>query len=862
MSSERDSVTLLHLSDTQFGRNHRFGNLGVTPQDGAFDTLFKRLEIDLAGLKKEHDVVPEAVVVTGDLAEWGRTSEVQDVLEFLARLSDPLGVPRSHVAIVPGNHDINRANCTAYFAECEGNETKPMPPYWPKWKHYAWMFEEFYRGVDGVSFREGEPWTLWEMPELRLVVAGLNSTMVESHVDGTHYGWAGEAQLRWFHERMDRYERAAWTRLGLIHHNVLRKAVDDDENLHDAEKLEQILAPSLDLLLHGHTHNGKMGRLDKLPVLSTGSTALQSGQRPAEVPNQYQCLRLSADGIERWTRGYDPQRGDWIGDNRSSRRGGEWFTKEKVAFPAFGNSSAPAPPKPLHDPRRYIQALLEETSYIDVQGLKFGDNRAYQFAIEEFYIPLTTSAGSAQTGDKPEASREREVPLVDALRSHRKLLVVGDPGSGKSTFLKRVTHQMCREYGDAAPLPVAMGAAALAGHIALHHGKDGPAERWSPDWIPLYAAAHCAERNRGLDAEYFRERLKSGGCHVLIDGLDETPDEASRVNMAHLIRDAAAAFDGCRFVVTSRPEGKVAIRGFEEALIGEVQPAEMLAYLEKLARHLYASDPVKETRFRQDLAAAVNGRREIRKMTRNPVMLTALAVLQHNEVKLPENRVDLYGSILEWLSKQRARKDRLPATECLLRLRELALAMQDHEDGRQKQAPVAWAGETLARHFGNRERAERFLRAEQADSGIVVSRGTDIAYWHLTFQEYLAALEIAGWEDGDQHALILGGEPAARAALLNAPKNSRLIQPPASRQTAGVIVAAQLAKTPAEADYIGACQPGVRGEQAESEEREPVAAAVDTALTGVQRKAQPVKEFAIRSCMSLSCGLLSANRRR
>src|ERR1017187_4849562 len=101
----------------------------------------------------------------------------------------------------------------------------------------------------------------------------------------------------------------------------------------------------------------------------------------------------------------------------------------------------------------------------------------------------------------------------------------------------------------------------------------------------------------------------------------------------------------------------------------------------------------------------------------------------------------------------------MPAGDCLLRLRELALEMQKHEEGRKKQAPLSWAGEKLARRFANREAAERFLRAEQNDSGIVVSRGPDIAYWHLTFQEYLAALEIAGWEDTAQHQLLLGGEP-------------------------------------------------------------------------------------------------------
>ena len=40
-----------------------------------------------------------------------------------------------------------------------------------------------------------------------------------------------------------------------------------------------------------------------------------------------------------------------------------------------------------------------------------------------------------------------------------------------------------------------------------------------------------------------------------------------------------------------------------------------------------------------------------------------------------------------------------------------------------------------------------------------MSRGQEIAYWHLTFQEYLAALEIAGWEDADQYKLLLGGAP-------------------------------------------------------------------------------------------------------
>jgi formylglycine-generating enzyme required for sulfatase activity len=421
---------------------------------------------------------------------------------------------------------------------------------------------------------------------------------------------------------------------------------------------------------------------------------------------------------------------------------------------------------PAGDPARYLKAIREETSHFDVQGLKFGDNRAYRFSIEEFYIPLTTSASVGADMAKRGEARATSIPLQEALLAHRKLLVVGDPGSGKSTFLKRVAFQLCNEYQAGGLLPVRIEAAVLSAYIAQQHERKlGPADPASPEWISVFLGAQSEEKNRGLGPEDFRVWLKAGRCHVLIDGLDETPDEPSRERLAKLIREAAAAFDGCRFVVTSRPEGKVPISDFEEALIGDLEPEAIRAFLGKLARQLYQDDETKERKFREELETAVNGRREIRKMTRNPVMLTALAVLQHNNVKLPEKRVDLYGSILDWLSKQRAKPGRMPASDCLLRLRELALEMQNHEEGRQKQVPLAWAGEKLTRHFANREAAERFLRAEQADSGIVVSRGKDIAYWHLTFQEYLAALEAAGWEDADQHKLLL-----ARSAKIYKPE--------------------------------------------------------------------------------------------
>ena len=147
-------------------------------------------------------------------------------------------------------------------------------------------------------------------------------------------------------------------------------------------------------------------------------------------------------------------------------------------------------------------------------------------------------------------------------------------------------------------------------------------------------------------------------------------------------------------------------------------------------------------------------------------MLTAFAGVHWNEKRMPEQRVDLYESIMTWLARSRERKPgRLSDELALERLGELALAMQDAEGGRQAQVPRLWAAEQIAHHWSLLPAAERpssaegFLAVEEVDSGIVVGRGHDLRFWHLTFQEYLAARALAAL-DGEERKARLVGHPS------------------------------------------------------------------------------------------------------
>lgn len=125
----RDVITILHVSDMQFGKYHRFGekSSGAPPND--YETLEQRLILDLKqlmGREKEKPQAPIArpdlIICTGDLAEWGMKKEFDQAFDFLGKLAQYLELTRDRVVVIPGNHDINRKQCQSYFLECEGNE--------------------------------------------------------------------------------------------------------------------------------------------------------------------------------------------------------------------------------------------------------------------------------------------------------------------------------------------------------------------------------------------------------------------------------------------------------------------------------------------------------------------------------------------------------------------------------------------------------------------------------------------------------------------------------------------------------------------------------------------------------------------
>ena len=410
----------------------------------------------------------------------------------------------------------------------------------------------------------------------------------------------------------------------------------------------------------------------------------------------------------------------------------------------------PCDAAPDQDPTLYLHHLHNDCAFIDVRGLIVGSGKAPRLNIGEVYIPLTTTGSSGARGlDAP-----RTVSLDESL-THRKLVIVGDPGGGKSTYLKWLAWKCSGPGSTQFPILVRIFALEAFIHKKVHSGAPDLPDSASADWLPLYLEALSAEFSWNLDADFFRRKLREAFTLILLDGLDEIPDSTRRAHMARWFERAAAAFRDARFVVTTRPatyEGKSTLDDFETVRIGDLDLPAMEDFLAKWSGFLFSQDATAARSLTGELISALRGRPEIRRMARNPLMLTALAVIQWNDRRLPDQRADLYESILKWLSEARDYPNRPPGHRVLSIFGRLALEMQRRPGGRVKQLERDAAAKIIEPEFREVPADQRFEAAldflvnETLYSGIVVSRGDSTEYWHLTFQEYLAARRIAALE--------------------------------------------------------------------------------------------------------------------
>lgn len=437
----------------------------------------------------------------------------------------------------------------------------------------------------------------------------------------------------------------------------------------------------------------------------------------------------------------------------------------------------------------HLQALLPTVEKIEIVGIASGPGRsrdALICPIEQLYTSMATR--SERDGLKSDARHPGRVRLSELLPAHRRLLLVGQPGAGKTTFARLVACMLARDILDPAreppwrseylglaadrpaPVPALVRMASLVGLFEKHSAPGRPDDRtWLLDLLAGTSAhrSHVTAlepRDHASHRDAWDALLRRGEVLLLLDGLDEVADATLRARVLRVFQDACRAWLG-GIIVTSRPIELEMLRalGFHEATIEPFGPEEVARFVGQWTAALYADRPGLTPGHEEILLAAIRERPEIRRLATNPIMLTCLCVIHWNEGRLPEGRARVYQAIFNWMLKARSElRARAGYTDAFAEnaFASIALAMMRTTEGKQATFDIADAAaaidEEMQREFPGlapaqrrRQAREWVLRECEWSHVLEEIAGNQVRFWHLTLQEFLAALALAWCDDGD-----------------------------------------------------------------------------------------------------------------
>ena len=363
-----------------------------------------------------------------------------------------------------------------------------------------------------------------------------------------------------------------------------------------------------------------------------------------------------------------------------------------------------------------------------------------------------------------------EFNSVNGLASgETRVVILGDPGGGKSTSSLKFTYDVASGNLPKSPYRVPF-------FVVL---KDY-AERYQTERLSLVEYLHnlcqtpyAIEPPTGA----IEHLLLNGIAVVIFDGLDELLDTSLRRVVVDVVEGFAHRYPTTQIIVTSRrigyEEAPLDEELFLTASLEEFAPEQIENYALKWFNLDDSIEPPSRTKFAESF---LQDSQYVDDLRRNPLMLSLMCGLYSGEKYIPRNRPDVYEKcamlLFERWDKQRGINAPLAfdaGVQAAIRSLALWLYPQQSRSGLPRAELVRFMTEHLhKKRFDSEEEAEQaaieFIDFCRGRAWVLTDVGAEL-YWftHQTFLEFFAASQLVR-ENASAEALLTVLEPHIRVA--------------------------------------------------------------------------------------------------
>ncbi|CBN57631.1 MULTISPECIES: NACHT domain-containing protein [Kamptonema] len=328
---------------------------------------------------------------------------------------------------------------------------------------------------------------------------------------------------------------------------------------------------------------------------------------------------------------------------------------------------------------------------------------------------------------------------LEALERFSWLVVLGKPGSGKTTFLCRVAIlNLHRQF--------------LPDYVSVFVRLSDFAAAPNQPSLEDYIIQHW--QSQDIPPETAQQLLKKGRVLVLLDGLDEVKEVDSQ-RVVRCVQQFTEKFIDNYFVLTCR----IAAREYSFPSFTEVEVADFkLPQIQDFASKWFNSHETRKSAT--DFITHLQANPRMQQLATSPLLLTLLCLVFEDSGQFMESRADLYKQGIElllfkWNSKQHnLQRERVYSGLNYRRIQELLAEIaketfeKDERFFRERNLE-SWISDFI-RNLPEAKSDLEALRVESnkvlksiAEYGLLVERAQSFwSFSHLTFHEYLTAQAI------------------------------------------------------------------------------------------------------------------------